>query len=99
MEPPVSMRLLVASRIISFLNGNEGQAISEMKEATGADIQIMRVEEVSCGASDNDMVVKVQLRTLSNSSYYIWQKIFRAYTYYQAQIKPLLVCIKFSVIY
>ncbi|KAF7809402.1 KH domain-containing protein HEN4 [Senna tora] len=71
MESPVAVRLLVASRIVSCLNSNEGRVISEMKEVTGADIQIMPGKEVSCGASDDDMVVQItgDYRCVQNALY------------------------------
>lgn len=65
MESPVTMRLLVESSMVNCLNGNEGQVISEMRKVTGADIQMLHEEEVACGASDNDVVVQVQLLLLS----------------------------------
>lgn len=57
-ESPVTVRLLVASSSVNCLNGNEGQVISELKESTRADIQILHGEPVPT-ASDNDVVVQV----------------------------------------
>ncbi|XP_028754600.1 KH domain-containing protein HEN4 isoform X2 [Neltuma alba] len=71
MESPVAMRLLIAPSMVTCLNGNEGQVISELRELTGADIQILRGEEVSCGVSDDDMVVQIagEYRCVINALY------------------------------
>lgn len=58
-ESPVAIRLLIAPSMVTCLNGNEGQVISEIRELTGADLQILHGEGVSCGASDEDMVLQV----------------------------------------
>ncbi|XP_073220584.1 KH domain-containing protein HEN4 isoform X2 [Cicer arietinum] len=58
-ESPVTARLLVASSTASFLTGHEGQVVSELKEVSGADIQILHGEPVPNGASDNDVVVQI----------------------------------------
>ncbi|KAL5078951.1 hypothetical protein RYX36_007372 [Vicia faba] len=58
-ESPVTARLLVAPSIVNFLTGNEGQVISELREVTGAGIQILHGVPVPNGASDNDAVVQV----------------------------------------
>ncbi|CAJ1931258.1 unnamed protein product [Sphenostylis stenocarpa] len=61
MESPVTSRLLVAKSTVNCLSGNEGQAISELKEVTGADVQILHGEPVPNGATDDDVVVQVHL--------------------------------------
>ena len=63
MESPVTVRLLFASSTVNCLSANEGQVISELREVTGADIQILHGESVPC-ASDNDVVLQVQLLIL-----------------------------------
>lgn len=67
MESPVTARLLVASSTVNYLSGNEGRVVSELREVTGADIQILHGEPVPSGASDNDVLVQVQLLLLYNS--------------------------------
>jgi len=64
MESPVTARLLVAASTVNCLSGNEGQVISELREVTGADLQILHGEPVPIGASDDDVVVQVQLLIL-----------------------------------
>ncbi|KAK7309586.1 hypothetical protein RJT34_06437 [Clitoria ternatea] len=59
LESPVAARLLVAPSTVNCLSGNEGQVISELKEVTGADIQILHGEPVPNGASDNGVVVQI----------------------------------------
>ncbi|XP_027360991.1 KH domain-containing protein HEN4 isoform X2 [Abrus precatorius] len=59
MESPVTARLLVALNTVNCLGGGEGQLISELRESTGADIQILHGEPVPNGASDNDVVVQI----------------------------------------
>ncbi|TKY69973.1 KH domain-containing protein [Spatholobus suberectus] len=59
MESPVTARLLVATSTVNCLSGNDGQVISELREVTGADIQILHGEPVPNGASDNDVVVQI----------------------------------------
>lgn len=66
-ESPVTARLLVVSSTVNCLTGNEGQVISELREVTGADIHILHGEPVPNDASDNDVVVQVQLCILCNS--------------------------------
>ncbi|KAK4261407.1 hypothetical protein QN277_004409 [Acacia crassicarpa] len=70
LESPVAMRLLIAPSMVTCLNGNEGQVISELRELTGADMQILR-GEASCGASDNDMVLQItgDYRCVKNALY------------------------------
>ncbi|CAI8595510.1 unnamed protein product [Vicia faba] len=58
-ESPVTARLLVAPSIVNFLTGNEGQVISELREVSGAGIQILHGVPVPNGASDNDVVVQI----------------------------------------
>ena len=53
--------------MISCLNGNTGEVISEMREITNADINKLREEEVH-GAFDNDVIVQVQSLLVANSS-------------------------------
>ncbi|XP_054809616.1 KH domain-containing protein HEN4-like isoform X2 [Prosopis cineraria] len=71
MKSPVTVRLLIAPCMVTCLNGNEGQVISELRELTGAEIQIMQGEEVSCVALDNDMVVEItgEYRCVKNALY------------------------------
>ncbi|RYQ81601.1 hypothetical protein Ahy_Scaffold1g107488 isoform B [Arachis hypogaea] len=54
---PVTVRLLITSSSVSCLSGNESQVISELKELTGADIQILYGESVP-SATDNDVVLQ-----------------------------------------
>lgn len=61
MESPVTARLLVATSTVNSWSGNEGQVILELREVTGADIQILHGESVPNGASDEDVVVQVHL--------------------------------------
>ncbi|KAG5059179.1 hypothetical protein JHK87_000208 [Glycine soja] len=61
MESPVTARLLVATSTVNCFSGNEGQVISELREVTGADIQILHGESVPNGASDEDVVVQSSL--------------------------------------
>lgn len=81
-ESPVTARLLVAPSTINRLTGNEGQVISELREVTGADIQILHGEPVPNGASDNDVVVQVQLCILhSRSLFYLLSYWSRGFCY------------------
>ncbi|KAJ1382146.1 Tetratricopeptide-like helical domain superfamily [Sesbania bispinosa] len=75
-ESPVTARLLVASSTVNCLSGNEGQVISELKEVTGADIQILHGEPVP-NASDNDVVVQITggYRCVHNALYEITCRI------------------------
>lgn len=68
MESPVTARLLVAASTVNCLSNNEGQVISELRELTGADLQILHGESVPSGAADGDVVVQVHLLILYNSS-------------------------------
>lgn len=74
MESLVTARLLVATSTVNCLSGNEGQVISELREVTGADIQILHGEAVPNGASDDDVVVQVHFLILYTS---IIQRILR----------------------
>lgn len=75
-ESPVTVRLLVASSSVNCLNGNEGQVISELKESTRADIQILHGEPVPT-ASDNDVVVQITggYRCVQNALHKITSRI------------------------
>ncbi|QCD90729.1 poly [Vigna unguiculata] len=59
MESPVTARLLVAASTVNCLSNNEGQVISELRELTGADLQILHGESVPSGAADGDVVVQI----------------------------------------
>jgi poly(rC)-binding protein 2/3/4 len=43
------------------VTGNEGEVISELREVSGADIQLLVGEPIPDVTSDNDVVVQVQL--------------------------------------
>ncbi|KAI5436123.1 KH domain-containing protein HEN4 [Lathyrus oleraceus] len=58
-ESPVTARILVAASTVNFLTGNEGQVISELREVSGADIQILHGVPVPNGTLDNDAVVQI----------------------------------------
>ncbi|CAK8537123.1 unnamed protein product [Lathyrus sativus] len=58
-ESPVTARILVASSTVNFLTGNDGQVISELRELSGVDIQILHGVPVPNGALDNDAVVQI----------------------------------------
>lgn len=66
MESPVTARLLITTSTLHLLTGNEGQVISELRQVSGADIQLLHGEPIP-NASDNDVVVQVQLCILYNS--------------------------------
>ncbi|XP_016201078.1 KH domain-containing protein HEN4 [Arachis ipaensis] len=70
MESPVTVRLLITSSSVSCLSGNESQVISELKELTGADIQILYGESVPT-ATDNDVVLQITgaYRCVQNALY------------------------------
>ncbi|KAL1315690.1 hypothetical protein AAHE18_15G002700 [Arachis hypogaea] len=67
---PVTVRLLITSSSVSCLSGNESQVISELKELTGADIQILYGESVP-SATDNDVVLQITgaYRCVQNALY------------------------------
>ncbi|KAK7252446.1 hypothetical protein RIF29_36386 [Crotalaria pallida] len=73
MESHVTARLLVASSTGNYLSGNEGQLISELREVTGCDIQLLHGEPVPIGASDDDVVVQITggYRSVPNALYKI----------------------------
>ncbi|KAK7366887.1 hypothetical protein VNO80_08890 [Phaseolus coccineus] len=77
MESPVTARLLVAASTVNCLSGNEGQVISELREVTGADLQILHGEPVPNGASDDDVVVQItgDYRCVQNALYKITCRI------------------------
>ncbi|RZC28093.1 RNA-binding KH domain-containing protein RCF3 isoform D [Glycine soja] len=77
MESPVTARLLVATSTVNCFSGNEGQLISELREVTGADIQILHGESVPNGASDEDVVVQItgEYRCVQNALYKITSRI------------------------
>lgn len=77
MESPVTARLLVATSTVNCLSGNEGQGISELREITGADIQILHGEPVPNGASDDDVVVQITggYRCVQNALYKVTCRI------------------------
>lgn len=57
-ESPVTARLLITTSTLHLLTGNEGQVISELREVSGADIQLLHGEPIP-NASDNDVVVQI----------------------------------------
>ncbi|OIV94478.1 hypothetical protein TanjilG_25540 [Lupinus angustifolius] len=73
MSSPVTARLLVSSSTINYLSGNEGRIISELKEVTGCDIQILYGEPLPSGATDSDVVVQITggYRSVPNALYKI----------------------------
>ncbi|KAH1234407.1 KH domain-containing protein HEN4 [Glycine max] len=77
MESPVTARLLVATSTVNSWSGNEGQVILELREVTGADIQILHGESVPNGASDDDVVVQItgEYRCVQNALYKITSRI------------------------
>lgn len=60
----VTARLLVASDVVCCLSGSGDGIDSEMKKATGADIQILERDPALDFALGNDVVVQVQLSFL-----------------------------------
>ncbi|MED6137997.1 hypothetical protein PIB30_070217 [Stylosanthes scabra] len=70
MESPVTVRLLVTSSSVSCLSGNEGQVISELRELTGVDIQLLYGESVPT-AADDDVVLQITgaYRCVQNALY------------------------------
>ncbi|KAJ7943748.1 KH domain-containing protein family [Quillaja saponaria] len=58
-ETPISARLLVAPDIAGWLSGNGGQVITQMRNLTGAEIQILQGEKGPRGASENDVVLQI----------------------------------------
>jgi poly(rC)-binding protein 2/3/4 len=60
-ESPVTARLLIAPSTVNLVTGNEGEVISELREVSGADIQLLVGEPIPDVTSDNDVVVQVQL--------------------------------------
>ncbi|KAF1861803.1 hypothetical protein Lal_00026252 [Lupinus albus] len=59
MASPVTARILVSPSTVSYLSGNEGRIISELREVTGCDIQILHGELLPSDASDSDVVVQI----------------------------------------
>ncbi|KAK7407185.1 hypothetical protein VNO78_08887 [Psophocarpus tetragonolobus] len=76
-DSAVTARLLVSASMVNCLTGNEGQLISELREVTGADIQILHGEPVPNGASDDDVVVQITggYRCVQNALYKITGRI------------------------
>ncbi|BAT99434.1 hypothetical protein LR48_Vigan319s000100 [Vigna angularis] len=77
MESPVTARLLVAASTVNCFSSNEGQVISELRELTGADLQILHGESIPSGASDGDAVVQItgEYRCVQDALYKITCRI------------------------
>ncbi|PNX95571.1 KH domain-containing protein at4g18375-like protein [Trifolium pratense] len=58
-ESPVTARLLIAPSTVNLLTGNEGEVISELREVSGADIQLLLGEPIPDVTSENDVVVQI----------------------------------------
>ncbi|KAB1201889.1 hypothetical protein CJ030_MR8G002341 [Morella rubra] len=56
---PVTAKLLVASNLVGCLVGNDHKVLSEMREVTGAEIQILEAELILNCASVNDAVLQI----------------------------------------
>ena len=77
MESPVTARLLITTSTLHLLTGNEGQVISELREVSGADIQLLHGEPIP-NASDNDVVVQVHYASCIIQDSYVFFKVLKS---------------------
>ncbi|KAI4314435.1 hypothetical protein L6164_027344 [Bauhinia variegata] len=77
MESPVTVRLLLTASLAGCLGGNTGEVISEMREVTSADIQILHGDRVPSGAMDDDAVLQItgEFRCVQNALYKVTGRI------------------------
>ncbi|MBA0717489.1 hypothetical protein Golax_005303 [Gossypium laxum] len=72
---PVTLRLLVASNIVHCLKDKEGRVLFEIRELTGADIQVL-VEELSLGHSlENVVQITGNYKSVQNAIFQVTSRL------------------------
>ncbi|KAH9617308.1 hypothetical protein KSS87_021729 [Heliosperma pusillum] len=75
--PSISARLLIPSSQVGCLLGKGGTIVSEMRKATGANIRILKGEQVPKCASDGDHVVEItgQVVNIQDALYQVTSRL------------------------
>ncbi|KAK8517412.1 hypothetical protein V6N13_127592 [Hibiscus sabdariffa] len=71
----VTLRLLVASDLVSCLKGKEGRVLSEIVESTGADVQISDEELSLCHSPENVVQITGDYKSVQNAIFQVTSRL------------------------